>query len=199
MLASSTWDRKTRLKAKRLYCIEGMSPKEISKRTRVPVQTVSNWAWRYGWTRKRQEAETKALAQVEDQARAEIVAALDSVAARSEELVERGLDLAESAADEGDAKGFAMAAKGVQSLHAVWRQAKGIDAKGAAGTGAPQLTVIYNQFGDAGAAAQPVEIKASPVSAEVILDFDQSQQGDDGNAVSADLMQNGAQLVDAAD
>lgn len=174
--SGKTYSRTLKLKVRRLYLIDGLSPKEISEKTDIPPQAVTNMANKHGWAAQRREAGIKASAQAEDQARAAISEALESVATRTEELVERGLDLAEHTADERDAKGFAMAAKGVQSFHAVWRLARGVDAKTGASAGRGQALAVV--FVDVGEVQPPEAINVTPQAPEIAFDFYESQQGE---------------------
>ncbi len=106
---------------------------------------MSNLAYKQGWAAKRRQAESLAIAGAEIQAAQAISSAIESIAIRSEELTERGFDLAEQAADECDCKGFAMAAKGAQIFNGLFRQAHGLDAK-QAGEASASLTLVYAEF-----------------------------------------------------
>lgn len=172
--------RPIQLKVKKLYLVDGLSPSEIAEKVGLSPQSVSNLAYRNGWSHVRRRNEAKALAKVEDQARAAVEQALESVAIRTEGLVERGLDLAENAADAGDAKSFAMAAKGSRDLHAIWRLATGIDAHAAGSERAASLSIVFARFPDASSqpeekSADPVEVSAREIADEIKLDFAESQ------------------------
>jgi len=194
------YSRETRLKVQRLYLGKGLGSQEIAAELGIPVQQVYNVVHRYGLAEIRAKNERKALAHAADRAVADAEEFVASITPQAMEEAEGGFELSRRARAEGDAKAFAMAAKGVQVFVQVARQGLGLDASGSAGAGrGSSISIIFGQpFSDAREAA--VEVSASPVAdaaAEeaVELDFAESQQAAAPAAESAELIGNAAQVV----
>jgi hypothetical protein len=203
MAQRRSYSRETRLKVQRLYIGKSMEPREISAELGIPVQQVYNICHRYGLAEIRRKNESRALARAEDKAQSEALEFLESVTPQAMELTEIAFDGARKAGNAGDGKEFAMFMKGGQIAVQIARQGLGLDAKGAA-TAARDgaATLVFCRFGDASQPAEKraesVDVQAQEVSEEVILDFEQSQQGDSRSAESVALIGNSAQVVDNA-
>jgi len=195
-----SYSRKTRLKVERLYLANGLAPKEIAERVGISAQAVSNLVYKHGWAEKRRQKEAAVLARAEDRVSTSSLEFVESVAVQSQELAEKGFQMARQVSGDDREKAFAMAMKGTQIAVQLARQAIGLDAKGgAAGAREHAATFVFCRFGEASEKrAEPVDVKAEPVSDGVILDFEQSQQGSDSRAESAPLIGNRAQVVENA-
>ena len=99
------------------------------------------------------KAEAEAVQKAEDVAREYV----EATTIRTEELAGRGLDLAEQAADRGDAKSFALAASGFKVFDQVTRKGYGLDAQQIS---ADALTAIF-------ARPMPVEVNVTPPPAQI--------------------------------
>lgn len=191
-----TWTRNLQTKVRSLYVLHGLSPKEISDKLGcVDARQVRNLIHRRGWAKAKAKAqaelaqrETAELAKAGD----EIAEFVESVAIQSEELVEKGFNMARGAID---AKEFAFAAQGTKTFVQLARQAQGLDAKASKATSRQQtVAVVFGRFPGQGEPIQsaPIDVQARDVPAddapEIELDFDQSQQGPGERAASADLI-----------
>lgn len=191
------YSRETRLKVRTLYLIKGLPPSEIAEIVGIRAQSVSNLVAKNGWARERQEREARALARAEDRAAHAADEFVQSVVTQSQELAEKGFHHARNAED---GKEFAMAAKGTQVFVQLARQGMGLDAGQTAA--ANRAGCIALVFGQPFAEAQPeekraeaVDVQTSPVSTDVILDFDESQQGAEPDGESDALIESASQLV----
>ncbi len=133
MKPGPTFSREEKLRARTLYLVKRWTPAEIAEKLAKEPRQISNLVNHMGWAKLRRIAEEKAAAASEEDAMTSAREFVESVAIRSEELTERGFDMVESAADSGDAKGFAMAASGTKTLVSLARQARGMDATTIAG------------------------------------------------------------------
>lgn len=185
-----TYSRATKLKVRTLYLVHGLSPQEISEKVGITRQSVSNLAFKNGWAEQRRIRECQALARAEDRAAQAAGEFVESVVVQSQELAEEGFKRARGAED---GKEFALAMKGTQIAVQLARQGMGLDAnQGAAGARAASLTVVFGApFAEAApekVTEEPVEVSARDVSDDIILDFEDLQQGENPRAESAELI-----------
>lgn len=193
------WSRETRLKVQRLYLGKGLSSAEIASQLAIPKQQVYNIVHRYGLAEIRAKNESRALARAKDEAVEDAVEFVASVTPQAMEEAEGGFEMSRQAREAGDAKAFAMAAKGTQIFVQIARQGLGLDRSAGGLGGGAGPTLVFARFGDAGAPgekrAEPVEVEATDAEAGETLDFDESQQADARDAESAALIGNAAQVA----
>ena len=153
-----SFSRAEKLRVRALYLGKGRGPSEIAQTMGKEPRQITNLVNRLGWARKRAEVEARAESEAESEGLESARAFVESVAMRSEALVEKGFDLAENTSD---AKTFAFAASGTKTFVGLVRQARSLDALGA--VGGPSLTVI---FGNPVAPAESEERRVSEVGPE---------------------------------
>ncbi len=191
------WSRETRLKVQRLYLGKGLSSAEIASQLAIPRQQVYNIVHRYGLAEIRAKNESRAIARAKDEAMDEALDFIASITPQAMEEAEGGFEMSRQAREQGDAKAFAMAAKGTQIMVQIARQGLGLDRSGGNQSGLGP-TLVFARFGDNAPVekqAEPVEVQANELEDDITLEFDQSQQGADGDAVSAQLLGNTAQVA----
>jgi hypothetical protein len=136
-------------KAKALYVLKGMQPRDIALKLQVEPKTVSNWAAKYGWLKLRNsrlDQLEKAAEQTELSSDEEFAS---SIAAQTEDLAEDTFDLARKALTAEDAKALAATSQAAVNFVKLYRQARGLDA---AKSQTLNITAVFNRFG---ASAQP--------------------------------------------
>lgn len=148
-----SFSRQEKLRARTLYLVKGWTPSEIAEELGKEPRQISNLVNHQGWAKARREAEEKAAAKAENAAISNAQAFVESVAIRSEEMADRGFDLAEKAAAGEDFKGFAMAASGTKTFVGLTRQALGMDSQSAGG-----ISITVNAIH-----GEPIEVQAKPV------------------------------------
>lgn len=193
------WSRETRLKVQRLYLGKGLSSAEIASQLAIPKQQVYNIVHRYGLAEIRTRNESRAIARAKDEAVEEAADFVASVTPQAMEEAEGGFHLSRESRAAGDAKGFAMAMKGVQIAVQIARQGLGLDRNSGQGAGGASVSIVFGRFAEVGAPAEkradPVEVEATEADAGETLDFDESQEGSANDAESAALIGNDAQVT----
>lgn len=153
--SNTTWTRAEKLKVRTLYLTKGWATGEIALELQREARQVTALVNRQGWAKKRREMDERAIVEAEDQTKARTAEFIESVDARSEEMVEKGFDLAERA---GDAKDFVDAARGTQIFVNLKRQAAGMDQQQVGG-----VTVNLSQiFGGPVGPAEPRRVEPVP-------------------------------------
>ena len=153
-----SFSRAEKLRVRALYLGKGRTPSEIAELLGKEPRQITNLCTRIGWTIRRKALEDHSEAAIELEGLESSRAFIESVAMRSEAMVEKGFDMAE---ETKDAKTFAFAASGTKTFVGLVRQARSLDALGA--VGGPSLTVI---FGNPVAPAESAERRVSEVGSE---------------------------------
>jgi hypothetical protein len=160
-----SWNRSDYLKAKRMYLVEGKSPKEIGNAIGCPRQKVSSIAHTRGWSALRKQAWQEMEEASDPAALAQAVQAdLDdfhrSVSAQSEELTEKAFKMGRAAETPFDLNQAAGAATKLVQLN---RLVHGLDKQDANGN----TSVNVNFF-----VAKPLNLpdpkQAEPIEMEIV-------------------------------
>lgn len=156
----------TKAKAKALYLVKFLPPKEIAVKLDVPVERVHDWISNNGWNKIREQRIDRAERQLALDQEKSLDPFMELVAAESEEIALTGFQRArESAASDSEfaAKDFASWTGGVKNLVSMYRTAKGLDAAQASA-----VNLTLNQFYVPDTAPKPVQsddtdVQVSPV------------------------------------
>lgn len=132
-----------RAKAKSLYLVKGLQPRDIATQLGVEPATISQWAFKLGWAQLRQRRLVELEKAAEGKTLAEGDEFMEIVAVESEEIALAGFQKARESTQsdsETAAKDFASWTSGVKNLVGMYRTAKGLDTQ----AGTAQIT--FNAF-----------------------------------------------------
>lgn len=141
-LTSKLYPASVKARAKSLYLVKGLPPRDIADELGIPVGAIHDWSSRCGWTKTR----AAKLLQLDGKLDSVIPGTdefMDVVAVESEDIALAGFQKArESTQSDSEfaAKDFASWTSGVKNLVGMYRTAKGLDTQ----AGTAQIT--FNAF-----------------------------------------------------
>jgi hypothetical protein len=149
-------------KAKALYLVKCLQPRDIAAKLDVPIRAVYDWVDRSGWAQIRRDKLAEVSGKI-DGAMRQTDAFMEVVAAESEEIALAGFERARGAVQsesEFAAKDFASWTSGVKNLVGMYRTAKGLDASQAG----PQITfnAFYSPTAPKAAQAESIDVTTTP-------------------------------------